>query len=193
MHLARLETFRLETRPASDWLFPSRTWLLVACWTEDGRYGVGEASQSRDDRATEAALRGFEKAIVGLRPEQVMSRLRVHLADANRDRARSAALGALEQAMWDLLGKECALPVTALLGGAMRDAVRLYANIGYAIPAPTPEAYAAAAEAATADGFTAVKIYPFGMRPPASAHHRETRDWLERGVERVAAVRSTVR
>jgi len=39
-----------------------------------------------------------------------------------------SAVSGLEQAMWDILGKSCELPVHMLLGGPCRDKVRVYAN-----------------------------------------------------------------
>ena len=39
-----------------------------------------------------------------------------------------SALSALEQALWDIVGKACGQPVYNLLGGPCRERVRVYAN-----------------------------------------------------------------
>ena len=192
MRIESVEAYKAETAPASQWMFGSRSWVFVVVRTENGHMGVGEASQSRDDQAVLAALRRWKDSLVGSTPAAVMAMLRTHLADAHRDRARSAAISALEHAMWDLTGKQCGMPVARLLGATMRSRVQLYANIGYAIPDPSADAYAATAMAAAAEGFEAVKIYPYGPRPAPHSEPPDILRWLDAGEERIAAVRAAI-
>src|SRR5512138_955231 len=74
--------------------------------------------------------------------------------------AAHAVLSAFEQALWDLAGQEAGRPIHALLGGALRDRVPLYANINRGANPRTPEGFAAAARRAVAEGFRAVKLAP---------------------------------
>ena len=53
-----------------------------------------------------------------------------------------AAVAAIEIACWDIVGKATGQPVHALLGGTVRDRVRVYAN-GWYRTERTPEAFAA--------------------------------------------------
>lgn len=69
-----------------------------------------------------------------------------------------AAIGALDIALWDIKGKALGKPVYELLGGPTRDKVRLYTHLS----GNTPQALAAEAAARVAEGFTAVRLYPFG-------------------------------
>lgn len=71
-----------------------------------------------------------------------------------------SAVSAIEMALWDLAGKAAGLPVHKLLGGKVRDRVRVY-NGGVRQPMTgwDPEDYARAAEfmKAAPEGFTIVK------------------------------------
>ena len=69
-----------------------------------------------------------------------------------------AAIGALDIALWDIKGKALGKPVYELLGGPTREKVRLYTHLS----GNTPQALATEAAALVADGFTAVRLYPFG-------------------------------
>jgi L-alanine-DL-glutamate epimerase-like enolase superfamily enzyme len=62
---------------------------------------------------------------------------------------------AVEIALYDLVGKSKGVPVSELLGGRVRDTMRLYASAGMHMP---PEKYAAEARAIAALGFRAYKL-----------------------------------
>jgi L-alanine-DL-glutamate epimerase-like enolase superfamily enzyme len=63
----------------------------------------------------------------------------------------------VEIALYDLIGKQHGVPVSELLGGRVRDRIRLYGSAGMYMP---PEAYAAEAAAIAAIGFRAYKMRP---------------------------------
>ena len=64
---------------------------------------------------------------------------------------------AVEVALFDLVGKHRGVPVSELLGGRVRDRIRLYGSAGMYM---SPEAYAAEAKAVADLGFTAYKMRP---------------------------------
>lgn len=66
---------------------------------------------------------------------------------------------AVEIALYDLAGKAKGVPVSELLGGRVRDSIRLYGSAGMYM---TPEAYAAEAAAIAELGFRAYKMRPAG-------------------------------
>lgn len=71
-----------------------------------------------------------------------------------------SAVSAIEMALWDVAGKAAGLPVYKLLGGKVRDRVRVYNGaIRFPMPERTPEAYAAdtAKMKARPEGFTIIK------------------------------------
>jgi galactonate dehydratase len=67
----------------------------------------------------------------------------------------------LEVACWDIMGKALGQPVYRLLGGAVRDRIKAYANGWYKVER-TPEEFHAAARAAVDRGYQALKFDPFG-------------------------------
>jgi L-alanine-DL-glutamate epimerase-like enolase superfamily enzyme len=64
-----------------------------------------------------------------------------------------------EIALYDLTGKARGIPVSELLGGRVRDTIRLYGSAGMYMP---PEGYAAEAAAIAELGFRAYKMRPAG-------------------------------
>lgn len=180
---------RLHTRTC--WVSAERSWLFVEVHTDDGLVGLGEASQSRNDAGVVEELKRLEGKYVGCDPLDLIARRHALLDWPYIGRTLFSAVSALEQALWDLCGKQLGVPVYQLLGGAAGHRVRGYANIGYAAAARTPEALAEAAVAAVGEGFDALKFYPFGMRPPGMTAGEEAR-WIQSGTESVRAVRSAV-
>jgi L-alanine-DL-glutamate epimerase-like enolase superfamily enzyme len=63
----------------------------------------------------------------------------------------------VEVALYDLIGKDRGVPVSELIGGRVRDRIRLYGSAGMYMP---PEDYAAEAKAVADLGFTAYKMRP---------------------------------
>ena len=74
----------------------------------------------------------------------------------------TSALSGVEHALWDLAGKAVGLPVHRLLGGPLRDRIRVYRGVG---SAGDLDEVAANAKDLVAQGFTAMKTGPAGGRP----------------------------
>jgi L-alanine-DL-glutamate epimerase-like enolase superfamily enzyme len=107
-----------------------------------------------------------------------------------------AAMSAVDQALWDIKGKAAGMSVYQLLGGAVRDPLRVYAN-GWCYNLSEPEQYADAAAKVAADGFTAMKFDPFRYHEGGWAEHPEPggnlpRKWLKLAEDRIRAVREAV-
>ena len=68
----------------------------------------------------------------------------------------SAAVSAIDLALWDIKGKALKLPVWELLGGRTRDRVRLHVLVG----GGTPDEIVSSVNWAVEEGFTAVKFDP---------------------------------
>jgi galactonate dehydratase len=180
---------RLHTRTC--WPSADRSWLFVEVHTDTGFVGLGEGSQSRNDGGVVEEIKRLEAKYIGCDPFDLIARRQALLEWPYIGRTLFAAVSAIEQALWDLCGKQLGVPVYKLLGGAAGHRVRGYANIGYAAAAKTPEALAETAAAAVRDGFDAIKFYPFGMRPAAMTAGEEAR-WIRSGIDCVQAVRRAV-
>jgi galactonate dehydratase len=95
----------------------------------------------------------------------------------------SSAVSGLDQALWDLAGKHWDAPVHQLLGGPVRDRIRVYGWVGGDEPAEVADHIAEQVEA----GLTAVKMNASGrMSPVASVAE------LDGVVRRVAAAREVL-
>lgn len=161
-------------------------WVFVHVNTDAGLRGIGELLAGKNYGGRVAALREMEKALVGRDPRRIAQVVH-EFSQGRPGRDRVCALSAVEQALWDILGKSLGVPVHALLGGACREEVRLYANINRATVDRTPEGFARNAAAAVAEGFDAVKLAPFdGMPMMDSAQEAEP------GIACMRAVREAI-
>jgi len=94
-----------------------------------------------------------------------------------------SAIAGVDQALWDIKGKDLNVPVHVLLGGPVRSRIRVYSWIGGDRPSDT----AKAAVDAVARGFSAVK-----MNATEELQFVDTYDKVERVLENVQAVRDAV-
>jgi galactonate dehydratase len=142
---------------------PWKNWVFVRLETDEGIYGVGEGTANAFAETIATAIHELEDTYVGLDPTQVeLLAERMH-RDVYTDggQVHRAALAAIEIACWDIVGKSVGKPVHALMGGRVRDRVRVYANGWYQVER-TPEAMAAAARVVVEKGYSALKFDPFG-------------------------------
>jgi galactonate dehydratase len=92
----------------------------------------------------------------------------------------------IEIACWDLMGQALGQPVYRLLGGAVRDRLKAYANGWYTVER-LPEEFAAAAQRAVARGYRALKFDPYG-----SGFYEHDRSERLKSIALVEAVRAAV-
>ncbi|NKB65698.1 MAG: mandelate racemase [Candidatus Latescibacteria bacterium] len=190
MKITALETVEIAASPRGNWIF-------VLLHTDAGLSGLGEASQSGNDRLVQVVLGQLGEKLVGRDPTQVevlweqMTRA-ASIFSGDVGRVGATAVSAVDQALWDLSGKAYGVPVWQLLGGPHRQQVRLYANLNRGTQDRSPEGFARAAVAAVEAGFQAVKCTPFD-----EVHHsRFDRHGIDQaaalGVERIAATRQAI-
>ena len=163
---------------------PPRSWVFVRTHTDDGHSGLGEMNPSAPRQDCLAALRAMAATLAGEDPRRIEA-LRARLLAPATDPAVVQAFSALEQSLWDLLGKSLDCPVHVLFGGPCDEAAHLYANITRATLELTPAAFAASAAGATADGFDGLKLAPFG----GPVFEADRAAGLANGIDCVRAVR----
>src|SRR5690606_25042792 len=125
---------------------PWKAWLFVRVLTDEGVWGVGEGTLGHFTRAVRGAIEDMKPFVLGLDPfdvEQLVTTINRDIY-ADGGQIKMAALAAIETAFWDIIGKATGKPVYKLLGGAVRDKLRVYAN-GWYRSERTPEAFAARA------------------------------------------------
>jgi galactonate dehydratase len=110
-----------------------RNWILVKVRTDqDGLYGWGEASLNWKTRAVVSTIEDLTPLILGRDPRDVEQILRV-LTKHSYYRLGiigATAISGIEHALWDIFGKSVGQPVWRLLGGKVRDSVRVYTHLG---------------------------------------------------------------
>ncbi|MFZ1753092.1 MAG: mandelate racemase/muconate lactonizing enzyme family protein [Caldilineaceae bacterium] len=184
MKIISIEPLVLQVNRRGDWLH-------VLVHTDAGITGIGEASHNMNDALCVATLGVFAQRLVGKNPLEIAG-IRQMLRQKEGGRVWNTALSGLEQALWDILGQHLGVPVHTLFGGAVRDRLRLYANINRHVNNRTPEGFATAAAQAADQGFTAIKLAPFDeMRHPYRHATGPLADW-QMGVARVRAVRKAI-
>ena len=132
--------------------------------TDEGLSGYGEVRPLNKTEAVLGYLReSAPRYLIGRDPFDT-ERLVHEMMNGDFGRPGEIAMSALalmEVACWDIKGKALNQPVYRLLGGAVRDRIKLYANGWYRVPRE-PAAFADAARAAVAKGYRALKFDPFG-------------------------------
>jgi galactonate dehydratase len=184
VRITRVESRAIHVNHRGDWVF-------VRVETADGVVGWGEASHSGDDGATRAVVESLARRAVGRSVFDVEAIVQPTAA-VQRGIVYSAAASGLEQALWDAIGKTLGQPVYNLLGGRLRERVRIYANINRHVVERAPASYARAAEAAVAEGYTAVKCAPFDGVGWQTLDDPSGRGALADGLERVRAIRRAI-
>jgi galactonate dehydratase len=144
----------------TDW----RNLTFVKVETDEGLIGVGEARVlNRTDAVLGYLAEAVPRYVLGHDPFAI-ERLVQQMFRADFGRAGElvmTGIALIEIACWDIVGQALNQPVYRLLGGAVRDSIKAYANGWYTVER-TPEDFHAAARLAVAKGYRALKFDPFG-------------------------------
>lgn len=174
MKIVSLETFPVAPR-----------WLFLAIRTDEGIVGWGEPIVEGRTETVAAAVGELADYLVGKDP----FRIEDHWQTMTRGGfyrggpVLSSAVAGIDQALWDIKGKALGVPVHELLGGPVREYMRIYAWVG----GDDPSSVADAALARKAEGLDAVKMNASG---PLRA--LETKQAVDDIVARTSAVREAV-
>lgn len=162
-----------------------RNWILVKVRTDhDGLYGWGEASLNWKTRAVLGAIDDLAPLVIGRDPRDIEQIVRV-LTKHSYYRLGiigATAISGIEHALWDIFGKSVGEPVWRLLGGQVRDRVRVYTHLGLGdmravydtLSAQDTGALREKAAAVVERGYDALKvvIIPYGGHLTVAAERR---------------------
>lgn len=130
---------------------------FVRIETNDGTVGIGQSACWAYPTAVHAVVETFRDYLIGADPRRIEHHWQhLYRMGPFRGAVLSAAVSAVDIALWDLKGKALGVPVYELLGGAVRDRIRLH----LLLPGTGTEALLDQAKAAVTDGFTAIKMDP---------------------------------
>lgn len=181
-------------------------WHFVEVKTNKGITGLGEASHGFSAAAKngaadlQAEIKTFFELIKGESPFAIEQfRQRGLKTAAEKGKTAITAFSAIEHALWDLTGKALGVPVYNLLGGKLRDKLKVYANINRATNERDASGrrlistFQANAESALRSGFKAVKLAPFDdMKALKTADQKQIESDIDYAVSCVEAVRKTI-
>lgn len=153
MKIVKIETFQVPPR-----------WLFLRVETESGLVGWGEPIVEGRAETVAAAVNEMSDYLIGEDASRIEDHWQV-LTKGGFYRGGpvfSSAVAGIDQALWDIKGKALDVPVYELLGGPVRDKVRMYTWIHGESPAELADS----TREAMAEGFTAVKFCPAGKLAP---------------------------
>jgi galactonate dehydratase len=174
MKISRLTTFTVPPR-----------WLFLKVETDEGITGWGEPVVEGRAATVAAAVDELSDYLIGADPLRIEDHWQVMRRGGfyRGGPILMSAIAGIDQALWDIKGKWHGAAVAELMGGTVRDRIRVYQWIG----GDRPAEIAGAAKAAAAAGFSAVKML-------ASAEMQIVDTWAKMAavIENVAAARSAV-
>ena len=145
MKITKLTTYAVPPR-----------WLFLKIETDEGIAGWGEPVVEGRAATVAAAVGELSDYLVGQDPRRIEDHWQVMRRGGfyRGGPVLMSAIAGIDQALWDIKGKWHGTSVADLMGGAVRDRIRVYSWIGGDRPADI----AVAAKAAVANGFTAMKM-----------------------------------
>jgi L-alanine-DL-glutamate epimerase-like enolase superfamily enzyme len=138
---------------------------IVRITTDEGISGLGPVESYKPYLAPHVLF--YKDLIVGEDPTNV-ERVMLKIRKLGSFKPWGSAVSAIEMALWDIAGKAAGLPVYKLLGGKIRDTVRVYNGaVRFPMTGYSPEDYAenTAKMKAAKEGFTIIK-QPIAFHSP---------------------------
>ncbi|WP_116049277.1 galactonate dehydratase [Amycolatopsis palatopharyngis] len=160
-------------------------WLFLKIETDEGIVGWGEPVLEGRAASVAAVVDELSDYLLGQDPGRIEDLWTVMYRGGfyRGGGIHMSALAGIDQALWDIKGKAHGVAVHDLLGGRVRDRIKVYSWIGGDRPADT----ARAARAVVDRGFSAVK-----MNGTEELQYLDTWDKVDRCIANVAAVREAV-
>lgn len=172
MRITRLHLYKVRPR-----------WVFLEIETDEGLSGWGEpVIEGRSDTVM-AAVRELEPLLIGRDPANINDLWNVMYRGGfyRGGPILMSAIAGVDQALWDLKGKSLGQPVTALLGGCVRDRMKVYSWVG----GDNPSDEIAQIERARGTGLDTFKLNGCG-RLQQIASHRD----IDAVIRRVSGIRA---
>ena len=121
MKIIKLTTYRVPPR-----------WMLLKIETDEGVVGWGEPVIEGRARSVETAVQELEPYLIGQDPARINDLWQtMYRAGFYRGGPITmSAIAGIDQALWDIKGKVMGKPVYELLGGLVRDRMKMYSWVG---------------------------------------------------------------
>jgi galactonate dehydratase len=143
-----------------------RNWVFCKVETDQpGLFGWGEGSLEWKTRAVVGVIEDLAPMVIGEDPRRIEH---IYQKLYRQSFWRLGVIGmsgisAIEQALWDIKGKLLGVPVYELLGGQVRDKVRMYTHLGGGDMRSVYETFEVGplidlAQQVVGNGYTAIKV-----------------------------------
>ncbi|MFB6177812.1 MAG: galactonate dehydratase [Halobaculum sp.] len=175
MELTDYELFRVPPR-----------WLFLKLETDEGIVGWGEPVVEGRAKTVETAVEELlDNYLLGEDPARIEDHWQTMYRGGfyRGGPVLMSAIAGIDQALWDIKGKQFDAPVHELLGGPARDRIRVYQWVG----GDEPSGVAEAAREKVDAGFSALK-----MNATPELERIDNPAAVDRAAERLAAVRDAV-
>lgn len=171
MKITRLNLYKVQPR-----------WVFLEIETDEGLSGWGEPVVEGRADSVIAAVKELEDLLIGADPSKINDLWQAMYRGGfyRGGPVMMSAIAGIDQALWDLKGKELGKPVTELLGGAVRHKMKAYTWVGGDDPAEE----IAQIERRRKEGLNTFKLNACG-RLPLVASNRE----VDAVVRRIAGIR----
>ena len=149
LKIVKIELFKVPPR-----------WLFLKITTQSGIIGWGEPVVEGKADSVAACVKELEKFLIGRDASQIEDIWQIlYRGGFYRGGAiLMSAISGIDQALWDIKGKHLNVPVHELLGGAVRNKMKMYCWIG----GDNPDVVLEQAHSKVKDGFKAVKMNATG-------------------------------
>jgi galactonate dehydratase len=159
-------------------------WLFLIIKTDEGIDGWGEPVIEGKAATVKVAVDEMMESLIGKNPMDIEDHWNaLYRGGFYRGPILMSAISGIDQALWDIKGKFYNAPVYQLMGGKARDKIKIYSWIA----GNESSDIAAAAKAAVANGFTAVK-----MNATEELQYIDSFDKIDRVLQRVASVSEAI-
>ncbi len=174
MKITGIELFKVPPR-----------WVFLKMTTNEGVTGWGEPSLEGRASTICAVVEEMASQLIGRDAGRIEDLWQVLYRGAfyRGGPVLMSAISGIEQALWDIRGKALGVPVYQLMGGAVRDKVKVYGWIG----GDRPSHVAAEAKVRQAAGYQAVK-----MNATAELEWIDSPARVDEAAGRLAAVREAL-
>lgn len=168
----------------TTYIVPPR-WLFLKIETDEGLFGWGEPVVEGRAHTVAAAVNELSDYLIGQDPLQIEKHWQAMYRGAfyRGGPILMSAIAGVDQALWDIKGKYHNAPVHQLLGGQVRDKIRVYAWVG----GDRPDSIVASAQTAIEGGFKVTK-----MNITEEMQIVDTLATVDQAVQRMASLREAV-
>ena len=174
----------MKIKKLTTYVVPPR-WLFLKIETDEGLFGWGEPVVEGRAHSVATAVDELSDYLIGQDPLQIEKHWQAMYRGAfyRGGPILMSAIAGVDQALWDIKGKYHNTPVHQLLGGQVRDRIKVYAWVGGDRPADIVQS----AQKAIGDGFSATK-----MNLTEELQVVDHLSKIDAAVERIASLREAV-